>query len=203
VLRRTPLRDRKKARTRAAIVEAALTLFAERGFDAVTVADIADAAELGRSTFFRYFPDKRAVLFDDGGEGVEVLRADAEAFAARLAPIGESLPAAISALRAGVIAVAERLDEAGPWFAARQRLVEAHPELSARNLVKERGYLTAGIELLLRHGTSEPTARLAAHVAMACFAAGRDASLAGNRPLAQTIAEEFGRLSTLESPGAA
>jgi AcrR family transcriptional regulator len=193
-----PLRDRKKARTKQAIVEAALTLFAEHGFDAVTVADIADAAEVGRSTFFRYFPDKREVLFDDDGEGLDALRAAAAAVGPRSAPIGDSLPAAIAVARAGVLAVAGHLDRNGPWFAVRQRLVDEHAELSARNLVKERGYLLAGIELLQQYGATEQVARLAGHVAMACYAAGRDESLAGRRPLSETIAEEFDRLSHLD-----
>jgi AcrR family transcriptional regulator len=61
----TGLRERKKQRTREAIVEAAFELFEERGFDGTTIADIADAAEIAPRTFFSYFPSKDSVVFHD------------------------------------------------------------------------------------------------------------------------------------------
>lgn len=60
------LRERKKAKTRAAIQHHALRLFREQGYDATTVEQIAEAAEVSESTFFRYFPTKEeVVLWDD------------------------------------------------------------------------------------------------------------------------------------------
>jgi len=59
------LRERKKAKTRAAIREAALTLFEEQGYSSTTVEQIAEAAEVSPSTFFRYFPTKEAVILTD------------------------------------------------------------------------------------------------------------------------------------------
>src|SRR3569833_3982825 len=60
---RPSLRERKQKQAREQIVEAAFELFAARGFTDVTVTDIAERAEVGRTTFFRYFGDKQEVVF--------------------------------------------------------------------------------------------------------------------------------------------
>jgi AcrR family transcriptional regulator len=58
-------RERKKAQTRRSLSEAAMTLFLERGFDVVTVAEVADAADVAVSTLFKHFPCKEALVFDE------------------------------------------------------------------------------------------------------------------------------------------
>jgi AcrR family transcriptional regulator len=79
------LRERKKARTRAAIREHALRLFREQGYHETTVEQIAEAAEVSPSTFFRYFPTKEDVVLQDD---FDVLATGAfEAQPAELGPV--------------------------------------------------------------------------------------------------------------------
>lgn len=61
----TGLRERKKLRTRAAIQKEALRLFLKKGYEETTIEDIAEAVEISPSTFFNYFPNKEAVVFQD------------------------------------------------------------------------------------------------------------------------------------------
>ncbi len=119
------LRERKKARTRAAIQEHALRLFAQQGYQATTVEQIAEAAEVSPSTFFRYFPTKEDVVLYD------VL--DPPVLAAFRAQPAELSP--IQALRGAMRAVfAELPAEELEVQQQRDRLVRSVPELRARML---------------------------------------------------------------------
>jgi len=71
----TGLRERSKARRRAAIIRASYELFAERGYDATTVADIAEAAEVAPRTVAMYFPAKQDIALSQFSEGVAALTA--------------------------------------------------------------------------------------------------------------------------------
>ena len=68
------LRERKKRETRAAISRIATTLFYERGFDDVTVDDVARAAGVSKMTVFNYFARKEDLMFDREHQGIELLR---------------------------------------------------------------------------------------------------------------------------------
>ncbi len=117
------LREQKKQQTRAALVEAAERLFAEKGYDRTTVADIAAAAQVSTRTFFSYFRAKEDVLFAGTDQR---LRAIAEAF--DTIPAGNPLEAVHRVLE-HVLAASD--DMAGP-----DRLVTmfAKPELQAQAL---------------------------------------------------------------------
>jgi AcrR family transcriptional regulator len=117
------LRERKKQRTREAIVDAALRLFAERGFEATTVADIAAAADIAPRTFFGYFRSKEDVVFDDFDETRASL-------AARLLERQEG-ESAIDALRAWIEELIARTDFDDENEFRRRQLVLCTPSLTA------------------------------------------------------------------------
>lgn len=117
---RLGLRERKKAKTRAAIQEHALRLFREQGYPETTVEQIADAAEVSPSTFFRYFPTKEDVVLYDAFDPLLI-----EAFRAQ--PAGLS---PIQAIRNAIRVVFGRLptDELAQQF-ERGKLIFSVPEL--------------------------------------------------------------------------
>lgn len=85
--------ERKRARNRAALIRAARRLFVKNGFDATAIADIAEAADLGFGTFYRYFADKEAVLeavLDEGKQAIdEVIAAAAADARPAIAALGD------------------------------------------------------------------------------------------------------------------
>ena len=68
------LRERKKAETRRRIADVATALFVQHGFDAVTVADVAEAADVSKMTVFNYFPRKEDLLLDRHLERLDAVR---------------------------------------------------------------------------------------------------------------------------------
>ncbi|MFL6207155.1 MAG: TetR family transcriptional regulator [Acidimicrobiales bacterium] len=117
------LRERKKHQTRDAVTAAAHDLFRERGFDAVTVDEIAAAANVSPRTVFRYFGSKEAILFGDHGERLELIR---EAIAAR--PAGEPI---MVVLREAVIEITERTAEHRELQLTRTRLAASGASVTA------------------------------------------------------------------------
>ena len=117
------LRERKKARTRATIREEALRLFREQGYHATTVEQIAAAAEVSPSTFFRYFPTKEDVVLQDDMEPLLI-----EALEQQPLEMG-----IVAAVRAALRTVTATLDEE-KWELIRQsaELGMTVPEIRAR-----------------------------------------------------------------------
>ena len=120
------LRERKKARTRASIREHALRLFREQGYDETTVEQIADAAEVSPSTFFRYFPTKEDVVLQDDMDllWLEVYRAQPPGLGP-LAAMRASVRTAFDALGAADLGeLREAMDLAMTVPAVRARMLE-------------------------------------------------------------------------------
>jgi len=119
------LRERKKARTRAAIRQHALRLFRQQGYDATTIEQIADAAEVSPATFFRYFPTKEDVVLQDDFDIVTLAALQAQP--AELSPIAAFRAAAAMARR-------QMTPEELGRFTETTQLTLAVPEIRARAL---------------------------------------------------------------------
>jgi AcrR family transcriptional regulator len=122
--RSLPLRERKKLRTRRALADAALRMFTEKGFGATTLEELADDAEVSKSTFFRFFPAKEAAAIE----------AEAELWSAYLTALADRELAGpiLSELHQTLATAAAGLDPG--WderFLATRRLIATEPALLA------------------------------------------------------------------------
>ncbi|KAA0102166.1 TetR family transcriptional regulator [Mycolicibacterium sp. P1-18] len=141
--------------------QAALELYAERGFEATAVTDIAERAGLTERTFFRYFTDKREVLFG-GTEELLALFTDAVAGAApALAP----MDAVAEALRASTAFFEDRVDHSR----RRQAVIDANPSLQERELHKLATMAAAVADALRGRGVGDPAAILTAEAGVTVF----------------------------------
>ncbi|MFB4317417.1 TetR family transcriptional regulator [Actinomadura sp. 21ATH] len=119
------LRERKKRRTRSALATAALRLFAERGYEETTIADIAAAADVSPRTFFSYFPSKEDVVFAEVDDRLDEV---AERLARR-----EPGETPLETVRQSVVDVLETLvSEHGAYGTVQVRLILERPGLRAR-----------------------------------------------------------------------
>jgi AcrR family transcriptional regulator len=149
---------------RGRLAQAALRLYAERGFDQTTVAEIARLAGLTERTFFRHFADKREVLF----YGTEMAR-DLMARTVAEAPVSA---APIDAVGAALQAAGAVLQENPERARLRDAVVSANVELRERELIKLAAFASALAGALRDRGVSEPDASLAAEIGIAVFKVG-------------------------------
>jgi len=146
---------------RERLERAALALFAEHGYDATTVAQIADRAGLTKSTFFRHFADKREVLF--GGQD---MLAEVFSKAIRAAPPATTVGCLAAALEAAAVAFTADRHDLAPQ---RRAVIAANSELQERELLKRARLAAVMAEALRERGTDDVTARLAAEVGVLAF----------------------------------
>jgi AcrR family transcriptional regulator len=177
------------------LVLAAMALYRERGFDETSVADIAARAGLTERTFFRYFADKREVLFG-GGAALEKLVVDALAGNADLA-------APLDAVASALASTAPLFEERREFAKARQALIAGHPGLHERELSKLASLTSAIAAELRRRGVAEPSASLVAEAGMAIFKLAFDRWVkdAKQRDLAHHVGESLGHLRAVTSGG--
>jgi AcrR family transcriptional regulator len=143
------------------LTSAAIELFDEQGYEATTVAEIAERAGLTKRTFFRYFSDKREVLF--GGTN-ELQRRWLEGVAA--APADAT---ALAVVTAGLDPVAEMFTERHAFARIRAGIIEANPELRERELIKLQTLAGAIQAALVERGVSANAAILAAQAGVTVF----------------------------------
>ncbi|XVQ89306.1 TetR/AcrR family transcriptional regulator [Microbispora siamensis] len=147
------------------LVVAAVDLFTEQGYDATTVAQIAERAGVTKSTFFRHFSDKREVLVA-GQETLSRLLAEGIAEApANASP----LEAVAAGLERASSAMGPTNRELGPRLKA---AVAASTELQERDALKSVGLAAAMTAALIARGVPDPTAHLAAELGVLAFKRG-------------------------------
>ena len=134
--------------------QAALALYGERGYEQTTVAEIAERAGLTKRTFFRYFTDKREVLF----WGSELLEQQMVA-AIEAAPASAS---ALGMIGAALDAAAVRFEEVREFAGPRHRIIASSRELQERELIKAASLAAAMARALRARGLGDTAATLAA-----------------------------------------
>jgi len=143
-----------------------MELFQERGYAHTTVGDIAARADLTERTFFRYFTDKREVLFS-GAKELE------QGIVERIAGAPQGVPP-LAAVAAAFEAAGAELEQRRDLDHVRARygLVIKHAEIQERELIKLASLARATTSALHARGVSEPTASLAAEAGIAVFKIG-------------------------------
>ncbi|NUW46690.1 TetR/AcrR family transcriptional regulator [Nonomuraea rhodomycinica] len=164
------------------LVVAAVDLFTEQGYDATTVAQIAERAGVTKSTFFRHFPDKRELLVA-GQETLSRLLAEGIAEAPADATPLEAVAAGLERA-SGAMGPANR--ELGPRLKA---AVAASTELQERDALKSVGLAAAMTAALIDRGVPDPTAQLAAELGVLAFKRGYAEWSEGDRDDGRGLAE--------------
>ncbi|MET0425438.1 MAG: helix-turn-helix domain-containing protein [Actinoplanes sp.] len=147
---------RWEAGSRQRLEAAAVELYAEQGFAATTVVQVAERAGVTERTFFRHFADKREVLFANEPALTEIL-----AEAVRAAPAGSE------AVRSGLVAIARELQPRHADLVRRGRIIAANQELRERELLKLASWTAALEDALVERGEPAEHAALAAAIGVA------------------------------------
>ena len=156
------LRDRKKLETRDALARVAAELFGQRGFEAVTIDEIAEAAGVSRRTYFRYFATKEAVVFPRASDRRERFRTMLARYRDRHDPF--------AAVRRACLEMAEEFGRHRDELLLQHRVVETSPTLMSHESALDLEWEAAIGEALIR-GTSRAARRSASILAGAVMGA--------------------------------
>ena len=160
---------------RGRLAHAAMDLYAERGFDQTTVAEIAERAGLTERTFFRYFTDKREVLFAGASLLQEALVAALAAAPSSAAPLDQV---------AAAVHGADEFFTDRDFSRKRQAIIATHADLRERELNKMASLSAAFATALRERGVTEPTASLTAEAGVAVFKVSFERWIDGENELA-------------------
>jgi AcrR family transcriptional regulator len=168
---------------RSRLEQAALELFSMRGFDETTVAEIAQRAGRTERTFFRYYADKREVLFGGLSLFSEIYRDAINNAPDTLSPFEMVYKA--------LLAISEFLEGRREIAQKRQKVIIANPELQERELLKQASITAVVTKILCARGIAESSAGLASDIGSTIFtiAFQRWASNKDSRTLAEHIKE--------------
>ena len=182
---------------RGRLEKAAMELFQERGYVRTTVEDIAARAGLTERTFFRYFADKREVLFSGSKELEKGILDGIESASREASP----LEAVVAAFEAAGAKLQDRHDIR--FVRARYALVTNHAEIQERELIKLASLALAVTKALHARGVLEPAASLAAEVGIAVFKIGFERWVNERKPrnLAAHIRGAVDALKTVAAEG--
>jgi AcrR family transcriptional regulator len=156
------LRERKKEKTREALARSALRQFARRGFERVTVEDIAGVCDVSPRTFFRYFASKEDVLF-----------ADADAQRAHVIDVLGALPPEVppmEALQAAALDIAANYEGHRDAVMARHRIISGTPSLRSHVAERHQGWESAVLDELRASGRADGVSELTLRLMVAATA---------------------------------
>jgi AcrR family transcriptional regulator len=171
--------------------QAAMELYVERGYEQTTVAEISERAGVTARTFFRYFADKREVLFAGSLSLQEQLVAALDGVPNSASPM--------EAVAAALDAAAMALGQHREYSRQRQLVIAANAELRERELIKMASLAVALGDGLRRRGVADPNASLAAEAGIAVLRVAFDRWVRepGDHDLSTIMRESLDQLKTL------
>jgi AcrR family transcriptional regulator len=177
------LREQRQRRQRAELVAAGMRLFAERGFDATTVDEVAEVAGVSRRTLFRYFGSKGDIVME-WARGTTAILAEAS----RARPLAEE---PLTSLHAAFVVLCETFSGSPEHIRAVVTMIETTPSLRSYNLLKHARWEDSLAVVLAERdpGLGELHASLLARVGVAAFRTALDAWLRAEAPAATPRAE--------------